>query len=48
MQAQTGMVAGSGVEWDVRDFDTGHSLFLFKPEELAATVVELAKGWIRE
>lgn len=39
------MLAGSGVEWDVRDFDTGHSPFLVKPEELAATLLELAKAW---
>ncbi|MCJ1251380.1 hypothetical protein MMC30_008613 [Trapelia coarctata] len=48
VEAQTGMLAGSGVEWDVRDFETGHSPFLSKPDELAATVVGLAEGWMRE
>jgi len=45
LEAQNAMLAGSGVEWDVRDFDTGHSPFLVKPEELAATLLELAKAW---
>ena len=48
VQAQTGMLAGCGVEWDVRDFDAGHSPFLSQPERLAATVVELAEEWMKE
>lgn len=48
LEAQNAMLAGSGVEWDVRDFDTGHSPFLVKPGELAATLIELAKAWVRK
>lgn len=43
---QTGMLAGSGVEWDIRDFETGHSPFAAVPEKFVGTLVELAEGWI--
>ncbi|MCJ1319512.1 hypothetical protein MMC15_004848 [Xylographa vitiligo] len=44
-RAQSGMLAGSAVEWDVYEFDTGHSPFLVQPLQLSRTLIELAKKW---
>ncbi|MCJ1472549.1 hypothetical protein MMC13_001198 [Lambiella insularis] len=43
--AQSGMIAGSGVEWNVIPYNTSHSPFLSKPERLSQTFIELAEGW---
>lgn len=43
--AQDGMMAGTGVEWDVHNFETSHSPFLSQPQQLAETIVGLAKKW---
>jgi len=40
--AQDAFVAASGVAWDVKRLQTGHSPFLSQPEELAALVSRLA------
>jgi hypothetical protein len=43
--AQDGMMAASGVTWDVHQFDTGHSPFLSRPEQLSKTIITLAGRW---
>jgi hypothetical protein len=43
--AQDGMLAGTGVEWDVHSFETNHSPFLSQPKKLADTIVGLANKW---
>jgi len=43
--AQDGMMAGSGVKWDVKPFNTSHSPFLSQPKQLSETIDALAKGW---
>jgi hypothetical protein len=45
--AQDGMMAGSGVTWDVHRFDTGHSPFLSQPDALSKTILGLAEAWAR-
>ncbi|KAI1747722.1 Alpha/Beta hydrolase protein [Xylaria castorea] len=36
----------SKVQWDVVDFNTGHMPFVSSPEELAATIVRLSRGFM--
>ena len=43
--AQDGMMAATGVPWDVHQFDTGHSPFLSKPEQLSKSIISLAERW---
>lgn len=43
--AQDTFVAASGVAWDVKRLQTGHSPFLSQPEELAELVGSLAEGF---
>ena len=42
-EAQNKSIEGSGVEWIVRDIDTGHNPQLAAPEKLCSIIVELAK-----
>lgn len=41
--AQDGMIAATGAAWVVHTFHTGHSPFLGEPEDLAKTIMGLAK-----
>lgn len=43
--AQDGMMAASGVTWDVHEFETSHSPFLSQPEQLSKTIISLAEKW---
>jgi len=43
--AQDGMMAASGVIWDVHPFNTSHSPFLSEPGPLSQTIISLAKAW---
>jgi hypothetical protein len=43
--AQDGMIAATGVTWDVRHFETGHSPFLSQPVSLSKTIIGLAEAW---
>ena len=45
-EVQTKMMAESGVEWIVREMETGHSPFVVEPERLASIMVEVAEGWV--
>lgn len=45
LQMQQKMIEDTGVEWSVRDIDSGHSPQLSQPEKLAGMLVELAKGF---
>lgn len=45
LAVQQMMLDGTGVEWIVRDIESGHSPQLSKPEELAGILVELVKGF---
>lgn len=44
--AQDMFVKNSGVEWDVRRIETGHSPFLSEPKQLASMLVDIAKGFL--
>jgi hypothetical protein len=44
---QDGMMAASGVEWDVRRMQTSHSPSLSQPEELAGMIERVAREWVR-
>ena len=46
-EEQEKMVAESGVEWIVREIETGHSPFVVEPKLLAEILVEVVNGWIR-
>ncbi|VUC24297.1 unnamed protein product [Clonostachys rosea] len=39
------MIERSGVTWETRELDTGHSPFLSQPEKLSSTVDELIQGF---
>ena len=43
--AQEMMLKGSGVEWNVKSFDSSHSPFLSHPEELSAWIVDQARAF---
>ncbi|KAI3316880.1 hypothetical protein HD806DRAFT_551293 [Xylariaceae sp. AK1471] len=43
---QDSWIKKSKVQWNVIDFDTGRMPFISKPEELAATIVKLSRGFI--
>ena len=43
--AQQMMVKHSGVEWDVKEMDTGHSPFMSHPQEVAEWIVQFSKKW---
>ncbi|MCJ1415118.1 hypothetical protein MMC32_001449 [Xylographa parallela] len=43
--AQSGMVAGSAVAWDVHSFRTAHSPFMLYPAQLSQTYISLARQW---
>lgn len=36
----------SGVEWDVKRIETGHSPFLSQPERLSEMVVDVVRGFV--
>lgn len=46
--AQKAMVEHSGVEWDVRELQSGHSPQLSVPEKVAELVLGWAKSWAGE
>ena len=39
------MLKYSGVEWSVKELESGHSPFLSRPEELSAWIVERTEGF---
>ena len=39
------MLDGTGVDWIVRDIESGHSPQISQPEKLTAMIVDLAKGF---
>jgi hypothetical protein len=39
------MLDGTGVEWIVKDIESGHSPQLSQPEKLISILVELAKAF---
>ena len=43
---QDKMMEESGVEWLVREMETGHSPFIVEPKVLAEILVEFAETWI--
>lgn len=43
--AQEGLMKASGVEWAVREIDSGHCPFVTSFRELAGVVGELVKGF---
>jgi hypothetical protein len=43
LEVQQMMLDGTGVEWIVRDIESGHSPQLSRPEELVRILVEVAK-----
>jgi hypothetical protein len=45
LHAQQIMVDGTGVEWIVKDIDSGHSPQGSQPEKLTSILVELAKAF---
>ncbi|CAH0021134.1 unnamed protein product [Clonostachys rhizophaga] len=42
---QNHMIESSGVTWETRELDTGHSPFLSQPEQLSSTIDELIQGF---
>jgi hypothetical protein len=42
LEVQQMMIDGTGVEWMIRDIESGHSAQLAQPEKLAEILVELA------
>jgi pimeloyl-ACP methyl ester carboxylesterase len=45
LEVQQMMLDGTGVEWIVKDIESGHSPQLSQPEKLTAMTVELVKGF---
>lgn len=39
------MLDGTGVDWIIKDIESGHSPQISQPEKLTAILVELAKGF---
>ncbi|CAG9981969.1 unnamed protein product [Clonostachys byssicola] len=45
IELQNFMINSSGVIWETRELDTGHSPFLSQPEQLSSTIDELIQGF---
>ncbi|KAI9643807.1 hypothetical protein NHQ30_007157 [Ciborinia camelliae] len=45
LEFQDMFIKGTGVDWIVKDMDTGHSPQLVQPEKICDMLVELAKGF---
>jgi hypothetical protein len=45
LQVQQMMLEGTGVEWIIKDIESGHSPQLAHPGKMTAILVELAKGF---
>jgi hypothetical protein len=45
LQIQQMLLDGTGVDWIVKDIESGHSPQISQPEKLTSILVELAKGF---